>query len=189
MLGKLQHQKIERLFNVLDSNKDALLEAADFSQVAERLAQVRNVDTTSVVYEKILAMQMGWWEGIRQGADKDSDGQITLDEWNTFWAAWLDSVVDEIGSGQSPALDAIKASASSTFDVIDTNGDGQITPTEYADWCKAMSLNIDAQATFERLDVSQVGKMSRDQTVERIKEYFLTNDPEAPGNHIYGPLN
>jgi juvenile hormone diol kinase len=136
----------------------------------------------------MLAAQMGWWENICQATNKKNDGQITIEEWHAFWAGWLTTIANEAGSNQSPALDAMKNSASVTFDMIDTNGDGHITAGEYADWCYAMSMNFDARRNFQRLDVSKTGRMSRAETVERLKEYFLTNDPEAPGNYLYGPL-
>jgi len=188
MLGKLQQKKIERLFTALDRDADGLLEGGDFSAVASKLAFARKVDVQSDTYKELLAVQMGWWENIRRAAQKDFNARVSLDEWTAFWSAWLDTVADEAGTDQQAALEAMKDSAIATFNLIDTDCDGRVTPSEYETWSRSFCLEYDARTNFRRLDRNQDGVLTSDEVVNLLKEFFLTNDPEAPGNHLYGPL-
>jgi Ca2+-binding EF-hand superfamily protein len=188
MLGKLQQKKITRLFGALDKNKDGLLEEEDFAALASRLAAARKVDVNSPLYKEMHAAQMRWWENIRIAANKDINGRVTLAEWISFWSGWLTTIADEAGASQQTALDAMKKSATATFDMIDADRDGRITPGEYEAWSRVFALNFDARANFRRLDLNQDGVLTREEVVGLLKEFFLTNDPEASGNHLYGPL-
>lgn len=188
MLGKLQQKKIERLFKAIDRDKNGLIEGDDFSALASKLALTRKIGMHSTLYQEMHATQMSWWENLHRAAKKDATGQVTLVEWMAFWSAWLTKVADEAGTGQQPALEAMKNSALVTFDMIDADHDGRITPSEYVSWSHSFALSFDARANFRRLDLNQDGVLTRNEVVSLLKEFFLTNDPEAPGNHLYGPL-
>uniref|UniRef100_B8HL04 Calcium-binding EF-hand-containing protein n=1 Tax=Cyanothece sp. (strain PCC 7425 / ATCC 29141) TaxID=395961 RepID=B8HL04_CYAP4 len=189
MLGELQQKKIERLFNVLDSDRNGLLEQGDFAKRASVLTTIRGENTDSPLYQKLYATQMAWWENLRAATDKDNNGQVTLEEWSAFWEAWLTSVANEAATGQTPSLEAIKGSAAVTFDMIDSNQDGQVTSDEYASWFQTLNLGGDGKNHFNRLDLDGDGIVSRDEAIKLSLEFFLSNEPEAPGNYLYGSLS
>jgi Ca2+-binding EF-hand superfamily protein len=188
MLGKLQQIKINHMFKFYDMDANGLLERKDFSEMADRLAASRGVDPGTDAYERLKAVQMQWWEEYRTFTNKDVDGAINADEWMSFWDGWLTAIADEAGSGSSGFLQKLKESAVTMFDMMDGDGDGSGTSEEYAMWLNTFSPAADAQAAFDRLDVNGDGVLTRDAAVASLKEFLLSNDPEAPGNHVMGVL-
>jgi Ca2+-binding EF-hand superfamily protein len=41
---------------------------------------------------------------------------------------------------------------------------------------------------FDRLDRDDSGVLTEDNVIEAVKEFYLSNDPNAPGNALYGEL-
>ena len=51
----------------------------------------------------------------------------------------------------------------------------------------AWGFDFDVGPVFEVLDEDGDGLLSRGEVVRLVKDFYLTNDPEAPGNLFYGP--
>lgn len=71
--------------------------------------------------------------------------------------------------------------------MVDTDGDGRIALADYDAWVRAWGFEFDVETIFKELDVDGDGFLSRDEMVRLAKDFYLTNDPEAPGNVVYGP--
>jgi Ca2+-binding EF-hand superfamily protein len=75
------------------------------------------------------------------------------------------------------------------FDVLDTDGSGTIGPDEYDQFLRVYGLD-DSRATeaFAIFDTDGNGSLSRDEFAVLIADFFVAEDPSAPGNAIFGPL-
>ncbi|MGW7199654.1 EF-hand domain-containing protein [Streptomyces chryseus] len=74
------------------------------------------------------------------------------------------------------------------FDVIDTDGDNQITKDEFARCLKDVwKVDApDAMDSFTKLDTDGDGTISRHELIRAIREFFLFNDADAPGSLFFG---
>jgi juvenile hormone diol kinase len=186
VLGKLQQIKLTYFFNVIDRDHNGFIEADDFSTFVSRLAALRGVEPGSLEYEQFHPDALARWNEVRQSADKDYNGRIGLQEWLDYWSAEMDAIADAAGESPNFALVQLKHSAHFTFDLLDRDDDEKISAEEYGHVLQAWGLDIDTGAVFQRLDLNSDGFITRDELVQLSKQFFLSNDPEVPGNYICG---
>lgn len=183
MLGDLQRQKANYYFDLIDEDENGLIEPDDFQLRADRLADAFNV-TSDEEHEELRRHLMTWWEHLSSLADENDDGRITREEWEMYWTRF--KVAVSMGSN-SGSLQNLERVARATFRAIDRSGSGRVQEEEFATWLSAW--DIDASDTvFQQLDRNDNGYLTPDDLVKATKEFYLSNDPNAPGNVLYGEL-
>jgi len=182
MLGDLQRQKAAHYFDLIDADDNGLIEPADFQMRADRLADVLGV--TGNDRAQLRRQVMKWWEHLSTLADANDDGRVTQNEWTMYWERFKIAV--SLGR-TARSIDNLKRVARETFRAIDRTGNGQITHEEFSNWLAAWDI-ADRDGVFERLDRDGTGVLTEDDFTEAVKEFYLSNDPQAPGNVLYGPL-
>jgi len=184
MLGDLQRRKASHYFDLIDEDDNGFIEARDFEMRADRMAEARDV-TEKAARATLRTRVMTWWNHLCAVADFDDDDRVTREEWETYWQSI------QVGAGpnadaDNKTLQSLERAARGTFHAINT-GEGPITLSEYDDWLAAWGVE-ESRAAFDRLDRSGTGTLSEDDLVTAVKEFYLSNDPEAPGNALYGTL-
>lgn len=183
-LGGLQIQKLEYVFRAMDGDDDGYLVADDFTGHADRLVAVAgNAGAVGEVFRQHMA---GWWDGFQALSGSDPD-RVGPTDWLAFWSWWLGQVAADAGVGGGESLTRIKAAITLAFELVDADRDGHIGLEDYAAWVGAWGFDFDVGPVFEVLDEDGDGLLSRGEVVRLVKDFYLTNDPEAPGNLFYGP--
>ena len=78
---------------------------------------------------------------------------------------------------------------SEMFDVVDTNGDGVISPREFHDYFKIMGVDeSSAQASFDAIDTDHNGIITRDEFAAAGLDFFTGVDETSGGTLFFGPL-
>lgn len=185
MIGDLQRKKAHHYFDLIDEDDNNYIEAEDFEVRADRLAQRRNLDDVNA-RASLRRRVLGWWADLCAALDKNEDDRISRNEWIDFWKT-LQSAVEQAESRDHEAISSLIESSRATFHAMDTTETGEITEEEYTDWLAAWGVN-DSSDTFRRLDRSNNGVLTKEDLTEATLEFYLSNDPEAPGNVLYGPL-
>lgn len=73
------------------------------------------------------------------------------------------------------------------FSILDANHNGQISKSEYQQFCVAVGLNEkDAKTAFIHLDRNADGYISRDEYIQASQDFYVSEDVNAPGNLLYG---
>ena len=185
MTGQLQREKAAYYFSIIDEDNNKYIEADDFEMRAERLVEARGVtdpDAKAEIHDQV----MNWWHHLCSVADVDDDGQITQREWQRYWEG-LQAAVEEGGEANEAVLEGLERAAHATFHSMKVNDGDQVTQDEYAEWLAAWGVD-DAEAPFDRLDRDDTGGLTEEDLVQAVREFYLSNDPDAPGNALYGEL-
>jgi len=183
MLGNLQRQKAAHYFNLIDADSNDLIEPADFQRRADRLADAMDV-TSKAERDRLRRRVMLWWEHLSTLADANDDGRITRHEWEMYWERFKIAV--SMGSNRR-SIERLERVARHTFRAIDRTDSGRVTAAEFSDWLAAWDIDGHA-AVFRRLDRDDTGYLTEDDLTTATKEFYLSNDPDAPGNVLYGEL-
>lgn len=181
MVSELQQAKISALFEIYDSNRDGVLEAGDFARVATRLADELQLGADVPERAALLAQYRKAWDLICGLADRDGDGDLRPDEWTTAFTRVLAS---------QPDFEAVVLVMSNlVFESFDTDHDDMVDEAEYHRFIHAYQTpNASPSEAFRRLDRDGDGRMTRDDAMTGIREYFKSDDPNAPGNAIFGQV-
>lgn len=178
-MTELQRAKQVHFFNVLDYNGDGVLERQDFIEVADRLSDLRDYKEGSskrkAVREEILRM----WTNAQSLSGSESDKELTLENWLTHEEEVIDSDV-LINS-------YIQGLARAIFDTLDEDNDGVISEDEYLKFFRSFrGEEGDGSAAFATLDVDGKGYLTRKEFLDIVTQFHLSDDPDAPGNWLFG---
>lgn len=178
MLTDLQQRKLTRMFNAFDADHSGYLELGDFEAQIANIARLRGLDAGSPEHGELQSVYHAAWDNISRLADSSGDGRVTLDEWLAYGSALV----------QSPERfdQDVGVIAKLNARLIDRDGDGVISFEEFS--AMRGSLDVDNAASFQRFDLDGDGSISSDELLELFRQFFLSDDPDAPGNFWYGPF-
>jgi juvenile hormone diol kinase len=180
MLTAFQKRKIANLFTVHDLNHDGALEKSDYVEYARRIAAKGGLGSGSPKHDQLLSRFLGFWEMLRQMADGSHDEKVTLRE----WFACFDRLLSSPTAGQD-----LKPIGEAVFTMLDRNGDGNITLDEYKWLYSSGALDARLAAdSFKRLDTDRDGRITTSELSMRLFEFFMSDDPNAPGTWLFGPV-
>jgi hypothetical protein len=129
--------------------------------------------------EEVLA----WWDHVCTIADFDGDARVSLPEWKAYWR----SLQRGAERGDLETLQTLERAARGTLRAIDRDGTGRVTESEYGDWLAAWGASGSGEA-FRRLDRGDKGFLTEADLIVAVQEFYLSTNPGAPGNALYGPL-
>jgi Ca2+-binding EF-hand superfamily protein len=181
MLTDLQKQKLSHLFRVLDANRDDVLERADYDAIVSNLSTQYGWKPGSEPYSALEALYLGIWNNLKSRADANGDGKVSLREFLDFHDVMLASpeLYQQITVGTVELL----------FRAFDRDHDGHVTGDDFRQFFDAYRISTPgvAATAFHKLDVTGHGRISREDALHRVKEYYFSSEPDAPGNWLFGP--
>ncbi|RLU23750.1 hypothetical protein DMN91_003956 [Ooceraea biroi] len=193
-LSEFRKKKLLFVFNAFfDVNQSGTIDIKDFDLAVQRICNSRHWKLEDPTSQHIRDTLNKVWEGLRQRADADQDGQISRDEWYSMW--------EEYAKDPAHALEWQQTYMNFMFDLEDSSGDGSIDETEFSKVCSSHGVaEAEAREAFKKLGVVSInqaegdnkGRKSRGTEVTREKfadlwkQYFCSDDPNVPGNFIFG---
>ncbi|WP_416968172.1 EF-hand domain-containing protein [Streptomyces sp. 4F14] len=116
--------------------------------------------------------------------DTDHDGRVSLEEFRDALASGLADSPENYRRSVGPAADLY-------FTLADRDGDDLLSETEFSrlyHGAFGLPRTVTRQA-FAHLDTDGSGFLTREQYQQRVIEYLCLDDPDAPGNWLFGPLD
>ncbi len=186
MASALKNQKFSLLFDWFDQDGDGQLTQGDLRATATVFAAVAtdgndgdNGNDTNVT--AIHAAFERWWQLLLRHADTDGDGQVSRQEFTTTMEANVTTPEHFEG--------AVMAIADAVMDAADTDGDGVLSRDEYIRMYSVLGVPPEHTGpAFALLDLDGNGVISLDEFRGAIADFYLSNDPDAPGNFLLGPI-
>jgi len=180
MLSDLQLKKLPKMFALNDNNGDGVIAQEDFEEAARVLGRFRGLAPGTAEYEDLHRTIMARWNNLRETCDTDGDNRVTLQEWLAYW--------DKVLATQGEYERVCKPFSAVVARTLDLDGDGKISPDEYAQWLSRWGVDKKAALEcFARLDLNGDGHLSVDEFVALVAQYFQSSDPNSPGNWLLGP--
>jgi Ca2+-binding EF-hand superfamily protein len=181
MLTDLQKRKLTRFFNVWDANGDGVITTEDPEQVAQNLAELQELEPGSPEHQRFHSGFMLYQKDFLQAVDVDESGRVTLEEWLTYH----EKMLQDKERFERTALMAAEV----MFELMDQDRDGRITLEEYGRWMRAFRIGEDIlEKVFQKLDLNESGALSKEEVLQLTREFFFSDDPDAPGNWALGPF-
>lgn len=188
VLSPFQRSKILHRFDLLDVDKNGLIEFADFQAVVEVLSENRGWGPEDPRKEKLMTTNKLLWWALHDYCDADEDGSITEEEWLSYHTRALHQARDF--DNLIPGFETtIEAFADFIHDLLDADGDGLITSEDYLALSRAHGIeDAEAREIFKQIDTDGDGNLTLDEVNKLVHEFYFSDDPEALGNRFFGEV-
>ncbi|MEU3723662.1 EF-hand domain-containing protein [Streptomyces sp. NPDC031705] len=173
--------KLERAFDVFDSDRDGRLEKSDVIGLSDKLAESLGYAPDAVAGLRDSLAQL--WDTVFEKMDKDHDGGVDRQEFRSAFRA-------RIVTDQNRIWDRIRTMSNAWTELGDRDGDGMLSREEYTSLLHGMFRlpRETFEEAFNRLDVDGDGQLSRDEISSAMKEYYTSENHAARGNQFFGRL-
>ncbi|EDS26157.1 conserved hypothetical protein [Culex quinquefasciatus] len=164
-ISEFRKKKLLYVFNVFfDVNQSGEIDRKDFEMAVEKICELRGWPVGNSRNTETHESMFKIWEGLRAKADKDNDGQVSVEEWCKMWDEYMNFM----------------------FDLEDASNDGGIDAEEFSIVCS--SYGLDQQECRDAFGKMAQGseEVDREQFSKLWREYFSSDDPASPGNFIFG---
>ncbi|MEM6530237.1 MAG: EF-hand domain-containing protein [Chloroflexota bacterium] len=179
MLDGIRKRKVTLLFIMLDTDQNGYVERPDFERAAKSLATLNGVSQFSEEYLKLRKTFMDIYEHIKTLMDTDGNHRIQLDEWVKYFGQMLNN--------DDRYVDIIAPIARDIFNMLDQDENGKISIKEWQLFAGAYQIPEDEVGDlFARLDSNSSGYITREEFGHMMTDFFFSEDPDAPGNYIFG---
>jgi Ca2+-binding EF-hand superfamily protein len=176
MLTDVQKKKLTHQFSVIDSDRNGRIEWADYQRIVDKIAATRDYEPGSEPYETLLGQYRYGWEQAQPFVE---DGGLTADK----WLAYSDALFSSPGIYDT----LVRPTAGMIFDTFDADGDGKVSVAEWRDFFRCYAVDpAEADQCFPKYDLNGDGYVSRSELVDLVGQFYLSSDPDAPGNLLFG---
>ena len=182
MLKPVQEKKLSHFFDILDHTKNGKLEEDDFIGIGKDICINLSIDPLSKEYDYIINKSKVLYEQLINDLGRTYGDAIELNDWLTYFDR-------EIITARNVSLlkNYISLTVKYVFDMYDQNGDGLLSIDEFTDMFTTYGIDIKYSAkSFIRLDRNHDEVISKMELVNAVKEFFVSSDPKANGNWIFG---
>lgn len=180
MVSDFRKKKLLHVFHTFfDINKSGSIDKSDFDGAIERIAKLRGWAAGDAKYKEVQDALLKIWDALQQRGDADKDGEVSVDE----WIALCDEYAQK---GPSSAADWQTLYMKFIFQLEDASSDGAIDSEEFSTVYTSFGLTKDqSTAAFQKMAKGKTS-VSWAEFQELWKEYFSSDDVDAPGNFIFG---
>jgi Ca2+-binding EF-hand superfamily protein len=177
-LTPLQEAKLTHYFRLVDIDGDGYVTASDWAEIGRNLASLRSLKQYTPEYDGILSVMGSIWARLVANAAETHRASL---------AEWLYN--EDVNAVNNSAEDYEMFVNTITRGVhrLLADEEGRLGFDEYVDL--VVSFWVPPQEAiegFQRMDADGKGYISEDDFVDRVFEFHRSDDPEAPGNWLFG---
>lgn len=180
MLRPLQRRKLSRMFHLFDQDGDGVLRPEDYDRISDGILGVLSLDPASRDGAELAQSYRDEWvelvdEAAREGRD------VTLEGWLAYRRAQL-MMPDGFDVNVAPYIALIA-------ERIDRDRDGIVTGDDLRHYLGLYGMpDAEREIAVARLDPTGRGRFTPADIEDRAREYYFSNNPEAPGSWFLGPF-
>lgn len=176
----LQIKKFNYVFTWFDQNGDGWLTRDDFEKMAElftAMAAEHDLENKEAMKKAF----MHWWDLMLQAREGTPGEKIGKEE---FVRIMNSSVI-----APENFENAVGGIADGLIRALDRDGNGSLSKEEYVRMYDALGVPpATSTEAFKRLDRDGSGELSYAEFRQAIVEFYLSADPNAPGNWLLGAM-
>lgn len=179
---RLLDRKLDVCFGHGDQNDDGVLENSDALALAARIIACIGEPMNSPKSHALFDAFENFWQHVSKELGTNKDGQITPLEWRVGLERAFAADPKDFDNGFKPLAQAL-------WNILDRDNDGNVEADEFASFHKAFGTSpANSRISFEHLDTDKDGKLSVEELLTAWQEYYTSEDPDAPGNWLYGDV-
>ncbi|KIH98264.1 signal transduction protein [Streptomonospora alba] len=159
-----ERERLNERFVHWDNNGDGTIDRSDFEAEAREIMRNLGEDETSPRGRAVYDAYTQMWDFLASKAGRSS---LNSDE---FAAVAEAEIISQGDAGFSRVL---RPTIRAIVDLLDTDGDGRISPDEFKRWLDAVGVAADPGDIFGRIDTNGNGYLSVDELMAAVRDYHL----------------
>lgn len=163
--NSVQQARLRQRFALYDTNGDGRIDRSDLEQEAQRIVEAFGETQNSPRAQALLNAYPQMFDFLNERSGAVAGGSMTEEQ---FLAAAEKEMLSDGIAGFGRVL---QPSIRAMVELCDTDGDGQVSPTEFQKWLTAISAEIDAKEAFRAVDTDGNGRLSVDELVAAVGRY------------------
>jgi hypothetical protein len=180
MTTELRRRKLEKAYGSIDVDQDGVIDELDVTSLAQIWCETYDLSPRSEGWRAIHGQAHKMWRDMPGHMGADGIKRVTVEEWVT-WG-------DAPGFAEFVEVSAIPFSMA-VFAAADKDKDGRINAEEMmAAQLRGGMSKEETNKAFGTLDTDGDGYVTTYEYIEAAREFYLSDDPNARGNHIAGEL-
>ena len=177
----LQAKKFSFVFTWFDQNGDGWLTRDDFEKMAGMFTALAAEDDEKSKTAMKKAF-MHWWGLLLEAGDATSGEKIGQQEFIRIMGS---SVI-----APENFENAVGRIADGMIGALDRDGSGSLAQEEFVRMYDVVGVPPSTSTEwFKRLDRDSSGELSYAEFRQAIVEFYLSSDPNAPGNYLLGSMD
>ncbi|MFJ1564125.1 EF-hand domain-containing protein [Streptomyces erythrochromogenes] len=178
----LLHHKIDVCFGHLDADGSGQVDREDLLTLGSRLLAKFDEPATSPKGTALMDGMTRFWDALAEAADVDADGRLTAEEYRAGMTGAFVASAGGFDASLRPLVQAVCT-------LLDTDEDGEVDEREFQAWQQVFGTAPEHRAAaFKHLDTDGSGKLSVDELLAAMRQYYISPDAAARGNWLYGPV-
>lgn len=180
MTSELRRRKLEKSFGSIDVDRDDVIHEVDVTALAQIWCETYDLTPRSPDWTAIHIAGQKLFREMPGTTDAHGVKRITVQDWITW--------------GDDPAFPGfVEATAipfsMAVFAAADKDNDGRINAAEMmAAQTRGGMSEDETNKAFGILDTDGDGYVTTDEYIQAARDFYLSDDPNAPGNFIAGEL-
>ncbi|CAM5699366.1 EF-hand domain-containing protein [Streptomyces hirsutus] len=178
----LLHRKIDLCFRHFDTDDNGSIDREDLLTLGSQLLSKFGEPVTSPKGTALMDGMTRFWDALVAAADQDGDERLTRDEYRDCMTGAFVESPEGFDTSFRPLAEAVCA-------LLDTDGDGEVDEREFEAWQEVFRTAPENRAdAFRKLDADGNGRLTVDELLAAVRQYYLSPDADAAGNWLYGAV-
>lgn len=166
MTTAVKNERQIQRFQKWDVNGNGRIERSDYEAEAMRIIKAFGVSPDVPQGKAVLDAFRGMFEYQATEAGVGPDGALTQEQ----FIAVNDKLMFKDGDVGFSRL--LRPTIRAIVDLCDTDGDGEVSQTEFKKWMKAIGVSgADADAAFSAIDRDGSGQLSVEELVNAVRDF------------------
>ncbi|MFI7677227.1 EF-hand domain-containing protein [Actinophytocola sp. NPDC049390] len=163
MTTAVKNDRLRQRFRKWDVNGNGVIERGDYEAEATRILQAFGEPPSSSKGRALLDAYLGMFD---QMSRKVGSKEISEDQ-------FVDYVENQMfGQGDAGFNRVLRPTITAIVNICDTDGDGEVSPTEFGRWLKAVGVpDSQARSAFQQLDKDQSGHLSVEELINAVRDF------------------
>ncbi|WP_326654250.1 EF-hand domain-containing protein [Streptomyces sp. NBC_01750] len=174
MTTAVQKTRVQRRFELLDVDNNGKIDAQDFKAEAQRIVKAFKESEETPRGKAVIDAYLSQWSYLAQKAGIPEAGSLSPQQFADVGEEHM------FGLGESGFSKVLRPAIQAIVNLVDSDGDGRISPSEFKVWLDAMGVDSSqAQDAFEQIDMDGDGQLSLEEMVEAVRR-FVYGESDVP---------
>ncbi|GAA4916692.1 EF-hand domain-containing protein [Streptomonospora salina] len=159
-----ERERLNERFVHWDNNGDGTIDRSDFEAEAREIMRNLGEDETSPRGRAVYDAYTQMWDFLASKAGRSS---LNAEEFAEVAEAEI------ISQGDAGFSRVLRPTIHAIVDLLDTDGDGRVSPDEFKRWLDAVGVSEDYDDIFATIDTNGNGYLSIEELMVAVRDYHL----------------